>query len=475
VPKLFTREVIEANGGDQISARSSSPYSRPEPRVPKCTRRGGLSLVRRQGGFCQRQGPFSRRSRSGARKFVPGPGANNVYNLPGDGHGGVCDRGGTPGDGGNVHRRRESGGGTGLPKEDLSLGLIYPPQCQILDASLHVAERLASYIFDQGLARVPRPGRHRRGLIRARAYRPGLFGVNAMAEVAAPPTRGMTLGFADPRLNRVTNLLRRIGSRPRACNKIVVVGGGAAGLDLVTRSGDRLGRRRRASVALGGNCPDTSVEAVAGTKRAAGSMDPGEYELNYPRPGALARLPLSLGRDDRASIVPSRKCSLGATFDDEGRQIHAAAVGRLRHAGHRDRQASPTISAHPGVCRTCGCRWKPRAQAARFNRRLVNACIRAETQGRPGTSRPAPTWRSSAPAPNRRRIGRRAVPHDDARSRRLRARSHRSRSATFAIVLIEAADPRPAGSARNGSPTPPGRLLDRHWHRGPHRSQGDGK
>ncbi len=32
------------------------------------------------------------------------------------------------------------------------MGLIYPPQSHILEASLHVAERIAD-IFDQGLAR----------------------------------------------------------------------------------------------------------------------------------------------------------------------------------------------------------------------------------------------------------------------------------------------------------------------------------
>ena len=58
-----------------------------------------------------------------------------------------------------------------VTEEDLSLGLIYPPQSQILEASLHVAERLAAYIFDQGLARVPRPD-DVGSLIRARAYRP---------------------------------------------------------------------------------------------------------------------------------------------------------------------------------------------------------------------------------------------------------------------------------------------------------------
>jgi malate dehydrogenase (oxaloacetate-decarboxylating)(NADP+) len=55
--------------------------------------------------------------------------------------------------------------------EDLSIGLIYPPQRGILEASLHVAERIAAYIFDKGLARVPRP-EDIGSLIRARAYRP---------------------------------------------------------------------------------------------------------------------------------------------------------------------------------------------------------------------------------------------------------------------------------------------------------------
>ena len=55
--------------------------------------------------------------------------------------------------------------------ENLSTGLIYPPQSRILDASLHVAGRVAEYIFDQGLARVPRPD-DIASLIRARTYHP---------------------------------------------------------------------------------------------------------------------------------------------------------------------------------------------------------------------------------------------------------------------------------------------------------------
>ena len=55
--------------------------------------------------------------------------------------------------------------------ENLAVGLIYPPQSSILDVSLHVAERIATYIFDRGLARVSRPPEIGE-LIRSRIYRP---------------------------------------------------------------------------------------------------------------------------------------------------------------------------------------------------------------------------------------------------------------------------------------------------------------
>jgi malate dehydrogenase (oxaloacetate-decarboxylating)(NADP+) len=55
--------------------------------------------------------------------------------------------------------------------QSLATGLIYPPQSQILKASLHVATRVAEYIFDNNLARVSRPT-DIGALIRARAYRP---------------------------------------------------------------------------------------------------------------------------------------------------------------------------------------------------------------------------------------------------------------------------------------------------------------
>lgn len=73
-------------------------------------------------------------------------------------------------------------------------------------------------------------------------------------------------------------------ARPRnaagALHRIVVVGGGAAGLELVTRLGERLGRRRRAQVTLV-ECARAHLWKPLLREVAAGSLDPGDYEVNY--------------------------------------------------------------------------------------------------------------------------------------------------------------------------------------------------
>jgi malate dehydrogenase (oxaloacetate-decarboxylating)(NADP+) len=42
-------------------------------------------------------------------------------------------------------------------KAELDLGLIYPPQSEILKTELYAAQRVAEVIFKRGLARVPQP------------------------------------------------------------------------------------------------------------------------------------------------------------------------------------------------------------------------------------------------------------------------------------------------------------------------------
>jgi len=58
-----------------------------------------------------------------------------------------------------------------VDQQTLDTGLIYPPQSRMFATSLHVATRVAEYIFDQGLARVERPA-DIGALIQSRAYKP---------------------------------------------------------------------------------------------------------------------------------------------------------------------------------------------------------------------------------------------------------------------------------------------------------------
>ena len=63
-------------------------------------------------------------------------------------------------------------------------------------------------------------------------------------------------------------------------HRIVVVGGGAGGLELVTRLGDTLGRRGRADVALVERSR-THLWKPLLHEVAAGSMDVSRHELDY--------------------------------------------------------------------------------------------------------------------------------------------------------------------------------------------------
>jgi NADH dehydrogenase len=163
---------------------------------------------------------------------------------------------------------------------------------------------------------------------------------------------------------------------------IVVVGGGAAGLQLVTGLGDGLGKRGRAEVTLVERARThlwkPLLHAVA-----AGSMDPGAHELNYlahaHKHHYRYRLGEMVGLDRAAKVV-----KLGAAHDDEGREISAPRA--LRYDTLVIAVGSVTNDfGTPGAAEFAVPLETP-DQARRFNRRLVNACLRANEQ--PGAVRP---------------------------------------------------------------------------------------
>jgi NADH:ubiquinone reductase (H+-translocating) len=157
---------------------------------------------------------------------------------------------------------------------------------------------------------------------------------------------------------------------------IVVVGGGAGGLELVTRLGDTIGRRKRARITLVEKARThlwkPLLHAVA-----AGSMNPGEHERDY-----LAQAHWHHFRYRFGEMVgldrDRREVHLAPVYDDEGRQITPAqalpydllviAVGSVTNDF-----GTPGVFEHSVPLETP-------EQATRFNRRVVNACIRANTQ-----------------------------------------------------------------------------------------------
>jgi len=158
-----------------------------------------------------------------------------------------------------------------------------------------------------------------------------------------------------------------------------VVGGGAGGLELVTRLGNRLGRRGKAQVTLIDR-RRTHLWKPLLHEIAAGSMDQGSHEIDYLAQAHWHGFTFRLGGligIDRAR----RKARVARTLDEEGREVLperevgydtlVIAIGSLTNDfGTRG------VKAHAIQLETP-------EQAERFHVRLVNACLRANTHAGP--------------------------------------------------------------------------------------------
>ncbi len=98
-------------------------------------------------------------------------------------------------------------------------------------------------------------------------------------------------------------------------HRIVIVGGGAGGLELATRLGKSLGKRKQAEITL----VDTNLTHIWKPllhEVAAGSLNSSEDELNYVAQAKWNHFNFQLGRMSGLDRE-GKQIQLAATLDDE--------------------------------------------------------------------------------------------------------------------------------------------------------------
>jgi NADH dehydrogenase len=160
---------------------------------------------------------------------------------------------------------------------------------------------------------------------------------------------------------------------------IIIVGGGAGGLELATRLGDSLGRKGKAIITLIDKSK-THVWKPLLHEIAAGSMDPDKHELNYLAQAHWHHFKFRLGSMDNLDRA-KREITVSPYYDEDGVEV----------IPRRTLQYDTLIIAVGSTTNDFGVKGAgehsialdTQDQAEKFHRRLHNALVRAQTQVAP--------------------------------------------------------------------------------------------
>ena len=158
-----------------------------------------------------------------------------------------------------------------------------------------------------------------------------------------------------------------------SAHRIVIVGGGAGGLELAVRTGNALGRKRQADITLI-DAARTHVWKPLLHQVAAGTLDTHADELEYFAVARNNHFRFRLGRMDGLDRA-AREIHLSPTFDEHGEEVmprQSIVYDTLVIA-----LGSQTNDFNTPGARENAIMLDTPEQAERFHQRIINSCLRA--------------------------------------------------------------------------------------------------
>lgn len=160
---------------------------------------------------------------------------------------------------------------------------------------------------------------------------------------------------------------------------VIIVGGGAGGLELATKLGDSLGKKKKARITLI-DATRTHVWKPLLHEIAAGSMDPDRHELEYLAQAHWHHFKFRLGRMDGLDRS-TREVFLAPVHDEDGNEIIARRS--FKYDTLIIAVGSTTNDFGIKGAREYSIALDTQEQAQKFHRYLHNALLRAQTQPEP--------------------------------------------------------------------------------------------
>lgn len=162
-------------------------------------------------------------------------------------------------------------------------------------------------------------------------------------------------------------------------HQIVIVGGGAGGLELATRLGDTLGKKRLAQITLIDKTR-THLWKPLLHEVAAGSMDLDTHSLEYLAQAHWHHFRFRLGSMDGLDRA-ARQVYVAPAFDEQGNElIPRGVIGYdtlvICVGSTTNDYGTSGVAEHAIALDTA-------EEAERFRQRLINACTRANAQAEP--------------------------------------------------------------------------------------------